>query len=76
MISEGTLEQIIRNELIIIKMFENNESLYPMIEKIFYSLFLLLNKHLLRNMKKKIIVKICVLFIYIQFYMKKYGLII
>ena len=34
MISEGTLEQIIRNELIIIKMFENNESLYPMIENI------------------------------------------
>ena len=34
MISEGSLEQIIRNELIIIKMFENNEALYPMIENI------------------------------------------
>ena len=34
MISEGTLEQIIRNELIIIKMYENNEELYPMIENI------------------------------------------
>ena len=71
MISEGTLEQIIRNELIIIKMFENNESLYTMIEKIFYSLFLLLNKHLLRNMKKIILIKVCVLIIYIHFYMKK-----
>ena len=36
MISEGSLEQIIRNELIIIKMFENNESLYPMIENILH----------------------------------------
>ena len=71
MISEGTLEQIIRNELIIIKMFENNESLYPMIEKIFYSLFLLLNKHLLRNMKKIILIKVCALIIYIHFYTKK-----
>jgi len=35
-ISEGSLEQIIRNELIIIKMFENNESLYPMIENILH----------------------------------------
>ena len=33
-IAEGTLEQIIRNELIIIKIYENNESLYPMIENI------------------------------------------
>ena len=34
MIAEGTLEQIIRNELIIIKMFENNDNLNPMIENI------------------------------------------
>jgi hypothetical protein len=34
MIAEGTFEQIIRNELIIIKMYENNEDLYPMIENI------------------------------------------
>ena len=33
-IAEGTFEQIIRNELIIIKIYENNESLYPMIENI------------------------------------------
>ena len=34
MIAEGSLEQIIRNELIIIKMYENNEDLNPMIENI------------------------------------------
>ena len=34
MIAEGTFEQIIRNELIIIKMYENNEDLIPMIENI------------------------------------------
>ena len=34
MIAEGTFEQIIRNELIIIKMYENNEDLYKMSENI------------------------------------------
>ena len=34
MIAEGTFEQIIRNELIIIRMFENNEDMYPMIDNI------------------------------------------
>ena len=36
MISEGTYEQIIRNELIIIRMFENDENLNPMIDNLLY----------------------------------------
>ena len=38
-IIEGTYEQMIRNELIILKMFENNETFVPMVENIILFIF-------------------------------------
>ena len=70
MISEGSLEQIIRNELIIIKMFENNESLYPMIENILHFIIATKQKFIKEYEKEDINKSMCFNYLYPLLYEK------
>ena len=70
MIAEGTLEQIIRNELIIIKMFENNESLYPMIENILHFIIATKQKFIKEYEKDNINKSMCFNYLYPLLYEK------
>ena len=70
MIAEGSLEQIIRNELIIIKMFENNESLYPMIENILHFIIATKQKFIKEYKKENINKSLCFNYLYPLLYEK------
>ena len=70
MIAEGSLEQIIRNELIIIKMFENNESLYPMIENILHFIIATKQKFIKEYKNEDINKSLCFSYLYPLLYEK------
>ena len=70
MISEGSLEQIIRNELIIIKMFENNESLYPMIGNILHFIIATKQKFIKEYEKDNLNKSVCFNYLYPLLYEK------